>query len=377
MIQVRQATWEDKAALFRFIRRAYQGRWEYKIPERWQWAYVDNPFLEGPGLPIWIAVDPAGQVVGQTCALVEPLKVGSAVHRVGWSVDTFLLPEYRGQGIGYRLQQANDEANRIFMSLSMSAANRRIKARLGSVPIAPVPSFLKTVRHEPARAMATLLAGALPGRESQQQRLASLLRVSRLDRALGAALTLRGNLRDARLQAQADPSVSIEAVDTFGPEVDTLWDEMATHFYAAVPRQQAFLNWKFVRQPHMHYRRFVARRGDRMVGYLVLRRARPPEPNLGVLADLLAAPHDEGAVLSLLLQAVAQLKQQGVDAIVAATTVPAYQTQMRRLGFRQTKEDVPMLHCRLDANTCERLTRPGAWLLGKGDHDWDQYPLAR
>ena len=130
MVNVRRATIEDQNAIFEFIKMAYVGRWQYKIPERWQWEFIDNPFLFDDGLPIWIAVEEDGSVVGQTCALVEPIKIGEEVHKVGWSVDTFLLPEYRGQGIGFQLQKANDQANEIFMSLSMSKANRRIKSGL-------------------------------------------------------------------------------------------------------------------------------------------------------------------------------------------------------------------------------------------------------
>ncbi len=76
MIDVRQATPADQAAIYEFIQTAYAGRSEYKIPERWAWAYLNNPFKETAALPIWIAVGGDGRVVGQTCALIEPLKLG-------------------------------------------------------------------------------------------------------------------------------------------------------------------------------------------------------------------------------------------------------------------------------------------------------------
>ncbi len=43
-IEVRQATPDDQAAIYAFIQTAYAGRSEYKIPARWAWAYVNNPF---------------------------------------------------------------------------------------------------------------------------------------------------------------------------------------------------------------------------------------------------------------------------------------------------------------------------------------------
>ena len=84
------------------------------------------------GLPLWIALD-GGRVVGQTGAMVEPIKFGDVKDKVAWSVDTYVLPEYRGRGVGRQLQQANQSHHRLFMSLAMSQGNRRIKTRLGGM----------------------------------------------------------------------------------------------------------------------------------------------------------------------------------------------------------------------------------------------------
>jgi hypothetical protein len=34
-----------------------------------------------------------------------------------------------------------------------------------------------------------------------------------------------------------------------------------------------------------------------------------------------------------------------------------------------------MLNCRLEPAVCRQAVE-GTWLLGRGDHDWDQYPNA-
>ena len=376
MITVRQATPADRPAIFDFIRQAYAGRWEYKIPERWEWEYVDNPYLEKGDLPIWIAVTDNGQVVGQTCAMIEPLKLGEAVHRVGWSVDTFLLPEYRGQGIGYRLQKANDEANPIFMSLSMSAANRRIKVKQGSIPLPPVTAFERPVRYRPDAVVVAFQnrLGGLP--EKSSARVTQLFRLSGLQHGLAAWMTRRTGRVDRRRFAAVDPTIEVNEINSFDKSSDALWQAVSPHFQAGIVRDQTYLNWKYVRQPHAGYIRLVVRRDGRLCGHLILRPARPPEPEVGIFADLLADPADSPVLLALLAAGIRRLRQAGVAYLTAATSVPAYQEALRAVGFRKTKDVIPTIHYRPPGQGSNLDLASLSWLLGRGDHDWDQVPNA-
>ncbi|HNB55270.1 MAG TPA: GNAT family N-acetyltransferase, partial [Anaerolineales bacterium] len=215
-ILVRQATLADKTALFDFLRQAYPERSQYKFPERWEWEFEKNPFARGTlfvrgRLPIWIALDGV-RVVGQSCALVEPLVVHGQETRVGWGVDFFVLPEYRGQGLGTRLQQANDTSHEIFMSLSMAAAASRIKANIGLQPLPPVPLLMKIVRHDPESVLKTLAARTkLPEK---------LIRVSGIHR-LGASLLTQRTARRERDFSLPEPG-TLTPVEYFGPEMDAL-----------------------------------------------------------------------------------------------------------------------------------------------------------
>ncbi len=172
---------------------------------------------------------------------------------MGWSVDTFLLPAFRGQGIGYRLQQANDQANPIFMSLSMSAANRRIKTSLGSVPLPPVTAFERPIRYRPEAVVVAVeerLAGLPPG---IRRSLLALTRALRIQHVLAGGATGRAARRDARRFAALDPAVQIRQVDAFPDGSNQLWAQLAPHFFGAIRRDQEYLNWKYVHQPHMDY----------------------------------------------------------------------------------------------------------------------------
>ncbi|MFQ5615763.1 MAG: GNAT family N-acetyltransferase [Anaerolineales bacterium] len=362
-IAIRQATLADKPIIFDFLRIAYAGRSAFKFPHRWEWEFERNPFWEGEGLPIWIAVDEgSGRVVGQSCALVEPLVIGGRECGVGWGVDFYVLPDFRGRGIGTKLQAANSAGNEVFMSLSMAQSAQRIKASLGMQSLSPVPAFTKIVEHSPESVLETL------GKRVSFAP-ASILRGLRIHTWLANRLTKRDAHFDQQHRQTRDPAIRIECRETFGDEINILWNALSPKFSALVRRDSEYLDWKFSQQPHMHHEKFVARQDGEIRGYVILRRARPPERNAGIVVDMFAAPSDEAVIRALLLHAIQRFREQDVAYIAAASSVPAYQKSLRRLGFEQTKMVTPMVRAGV------AVPHEG-WLLGKGDHDWDQYPLA-
>ncbi len=106
-----------------------------------------------------------------------------------------------------------------------------------------------------------------------------------------------------------------------------------------------------------------------MTGYLILRIAQPPERDTGILLDLFCDPADSATIQTLLHHGTAFLKNAGATYITAASSVPAYQAVLEELGFKHTKTATPMIRAEVEIPV-------DGWLLGKGDHDWDQYPLA-
>jgi hypothetical protein len=306
--------------------------------------------------------------------MIEPLKLGAKTYRLGWSVDTYLLPECRGQNIGYELQKANNDGNEVFMSLAMSKANRHIKMKLGGSALVPVTVFARLARSDAASVLAALrhrlsdgCTGSVP--EAVSSAALWVLHFLWLDRLAAAIVNVGVGIRDRNLRRRADTHVDVSLVDRFGCEADELWASVSPHFHAAVHRSSAYLNWKYVQQPHMHYQILVALRNGRMCGYVVLRRTRRPESNTGIIADLLAPPGDDAAIYTLLSFAVQHLRSERVERIEAASSVDAYRSALLALGFKKTTEVTPVYQSRAVSGPV-----PGGWLLGRSDHDWDQYP---
>ena len=142
-----------------------------------------------------------------------------------------------------------------------------------------------------------------------------------------------------------------------------------------VPRDARFLNWRFVDCPEPKYRRFVAERGGRAVGYVVLRRAEPVESPLGTIVDLYASRRDGETVDELVRHSIAFFGDN-VFAVDCGTSVAEFEAVLRTYGFFRTGAHHPTCICR-ESTLHNRLARlRHDCFFSKGDHDWDQIHVA-
>lgn len=376
MITVRRAKVEDKPAIFNFIQNAYTGRWQYKIPDRWNWQYVENPFISSKELPIWIAINSDGEVVGQSCAMMEPLKLGSTVRSMAWGVDLIVDPQYRGQGLGSELKKANDESHDIFMSLTMADRTQRINTELGFASIQPVPTYLRVNQWKPEAATQLVINRAIPRGAIIKKGLVNVSNFLKLDPRFAARLYRERTEKDAHLAALVDPEISISQIERFTDEFDMLWEEVSPNFHALVKRDHIYLNWKFVNQPHVKHIKWIARKNGSLRGYIIVRKAEPPEPNVGIIIDMFVPPAERSILTALVSAVVDYFSREKVRSILSATSVKEYQDLLAEFGFKKVEEDIPMVHFKRPDSDSEISLQPGKWFLSKGDEDWDQYPLA-
>jgi len=381
---VRQTTLDDKPAIAEFLKTAYPDRYQYKFPERWEWQFENNPFRDGDELPVWLAFD-GERIVGQTGAQLEPMKLGDKSVRVGWSVDTYVLPEYRGQGIGYRLQQANQSHHQVFMSLAMSDANRRIKMSLGAAALSPMEVYELRVAVSADRIRGRLRRSATV--------LAPVASGLGLDRLAAKATTRLANSRWRRSkeEGRAEGSTTVatvQEIERFDERFDDLWSQARDHCDMCVERTSSYLNWKFCDQPHAAYRGFAAMVNETVVGYVVLRVCTPPEPPLGVIVDLVTEDNDEAVCRELLVFAVEQLRQAGAEKVRVATTLDEIGRTLQSLGFRRTRTYTPMYHLSEErraksegssnlSSSLSALRPPLSALFSLGDQDLDQFPRGK
>lgn len=369
-IDVRQAERGDIARLFDFIEKAYGDLSRFKIPNRWYWEFTENPYWKDDKLPVWIALD-GDSIAGQTCAMRVPIQINGVSTEAAWSVDTIVLREYRGKGVGKLLQKANGNAHRIFMSLSMSKANRHVKAKLGSISLPPVSTYFRLIRLSPqfVRLFLAVRTKNRPRLNAWQNFACQYLFAHRFIAGIFTVPLAISNFLYQSNKRCLNANYTIEEVERFDARIDALWDRLAPFYRNAVKRESAYLNWKFTRQPDLDYRLFILKSGEAVMGFSVLRAPHPKELPIGVIAEVFTNPSDRDALLSLLDHAIGVLSTS-VEAIKIAASTEAYRSVISR-RFLKARDAVPMFLCTEKGIDAELAAR-SEWFLSSGDHDWDQ-----
>ena len=100
-----------------------------------------------------------------------------------------------------------------------------------------------------------------------------------------------------------------------------------------------------------------------------MRKGVTPERNVGVIKTLLVSPDDERTTRALLAFALEHFWQAGVTFVTGAASIPVVRAGYDGLGFKITNHVTPMVR------SSQEIPLDGC-VFDKGDHDWDQFPLA-
>ena len=372
-ITVRQATIDDKLEIFSFLDLAYGENARYKYPERWEWQFVHNPFKPLTELPVWIAITEEGKIVGQSCAMYEPIKVEDKTLTIAWALDAIVLPDFRGLNLGFETLRTNCDTNGLWAGLSMAESSRHILTKLGCLPIDRVAVFERRLRVDSESVSHSI--GHRLNKNIFGQKLFICLERIKLAKGVAACGNLLIKIRDKFMAKPNDNGIQIIQIDHFENSLDTWWDSIKADYPIIIQRDSKFLNWKFVDQPFMNYQRFLAVKDGQICGYVILRCATPPESNRGIIADILIQRQDKSALESLVAFSVDFFKHKNLDLIEVASTIDEYMNIFKRFGFKKFKEMRPLVQTKVSLPVAEMIFAPDNWFLGRSDHDWDQFPL--
>jgi GNAT superfamily N-acetyltransferase len=372
-IRCRRARIDDRPALEEFIRRAYPELAPFKVPDRWRWQFLENPFLPDVAgvVPVWIALD-GSIIVGQIAVQATDVFVASRVHTAGWIVDVIVLPAYRGRGIGHSLHEAvaHDVPN--LFTLTMAPATRRIAERAGAITLGPTRQFSRWVRLQPDDVRRYLVR-----RTRHRKRLAKIAKFACSSLASHHLIALLINpwlkLRD-RASTPIPRSILIAEMKRFCPAIDDLWQRVAAAYPAICPRNSRFLNWRFVDCPQLRYCIFYAYRDGMLVGYSVLRRTAPQELRQGVIVDLFADRSDPTIFRDLIGHAVEYFGSE-VASVECATSLWEIGSLLSKFGFYQTRSLAPTVVVSDELLRNDIRALRDDWFFSKCDHDWDQIRL--
>lgn len=168
----------------------------------------------------------------------------------------------------------------------------------------------------------------------------------------------------------------IAPVSAVGPEWDQLFGRLASRFPPMVARTARYLDWRYLRCPDPGFQMLAARRGARLVGWIVVRKAGDDL----IWGDALLDPDHSGAARPLLRAALAahpevrRITAWFADRVTRPGEAPdaamQWAEQLRRLGFsRQPEPNALALGAApfLKGAATEALLSRAYWTRGDSD----------
>jgi len=348
---------EDLAPeIFAFQHEAYPAREPSLIEPRWRWMFLGSAARLGVEPMVWLYRSKDGVVAHQGAIAVE-LHTSAGTIVTGWFVETMVLEHVRGKTVGPMLVAKAREDLPVNLSLGQTEQMRQLQYRLGWHSVAGMDSWLLVLK--PRRAFRGRVRNVL-------------LRVA----VAGAAWAWQRSARGVRRAMSPRRRLTRRLIERFASEYDQLWARLRDQYRCAIVRDASYLNWKYVEQPGLQFRRLELREDDQVRGVCVWTIHEPDANHAyrrGWVVDCLVG-HDDTAAVTALLEGVAvDAVREGVDVLEFDLLSDGLAQLLRRTGWLRRGRTRQLLVCvhGVADDIAARMRSPRAWYLTRGDSDGD------
>jgi len=290
----------DVDSIVQLLELAYKNRFSR---EWWTCKYRLNPEgFWGEQGDIWV-VERENELIGHWAVIPEKMKIGPKTLTVAQAVDAATHPEYRGRGIFKTLVKrvCADAKNRYsFIYGYPDKIIHKSYLSMGWKDFRLVEFYRFLDYDRPLRSLLTNRLLVWSGK--------ALLRTLRTFEYISPRI---------HLQEYKGTIVEFKKIERFPDEIDGFWRTARSEFEATIERTATFLNWRFSRC-FGNYLIYLARSVERgeIAGYMVLRKTKSANvENILDIVDLHALPWEDKCILTLVNEAVAICKEEGLDMI--------------------------------------------------------------
>lgn len=220
----------------KFLKKYYGDKAEYRFYKRYKWY---NQYL---GFHCLLAIVD-GDIVGQSCAFRVRMMTPSGEVEWWWGCDSFVLKDYRGKGIGQKLQSKLDSDHLHFGSVIYSPTNGHIKKKIGAnVVTHTYPTYYPVARF--FSVCSQLLYMRITGKRSVKK--------SKIPGIPIYKLFNKSNLNNWEIKENSFTDTNIQFINnTLSKRYD---------FY--IIRDSAYLRWKYVENPSVAYHLLEVRKNN-------------------------------------------------------------------------------------------------------------------
>lgn len=217
-------------------------RTEYKY-EQYEWYRKHGKYL------VAVAIMD-GKLAGQATSYVCNVFCNGTKLPISWGCDTFVLPQYRGLGLGKKLQEYLHEHTENFSSAGYTPLNGIIKRKCGAKEL-----FVNDFVYYPVSNLFHFAFKKL-GKKWLKKNL----------ELPPCSFPLYYYLNKKRIKGF---KVSIEEYDNISDEVLTFMETTlrSQHDFYVI-RDKEYMQWKYVENPSMTYRMLTVRKADVLCGVI-------------------------------------------------------------------------------------------------------------
>lgn len=336
---IRVANKADLSLIESFYKAAYKEKIKFKFPERFKWLY-EKAFSEQYN--IIIAIDNKCQIVGHSGFLLLNSILFEKEIKIGWSIDTFVLEEFRGKGIGKILQKENQNQNQLFASLWMSEKNRQIKLKLGAVSGPFAHLLIKNIRFE------NTFTGLVHKHAQSHD-------------------NVKNEINVLQYSVEEKP---------FDSKLNDLWNKVKNNYSFAVERNAEYLNWRYGKQPFTKYFYLVCYDDQNHIsGLLIYRIANELNLMTIIITELFSNSNSYKLELALLRFLEQFYNSQELFQIQIATSDKILIKKLYNIGYLLVEKKQLLINSNvIDLSAFGPNTKS---MITKGDQDWDQYSFAK
>jgi|HubBroStandDraft_6_1064221.scaffolds.fasta_scaffold95078_2 GNAT superfamily N-acetyltransferase len=313
---------------------------------RFDWLYLENPHGRARA---WVAIEnSSGRGLGVAAAFPRRLLVGDTV-RLGYVLGDFCVdPQHRSLGLALQLQRASlEQIVSEPLAIAYDFPSDRMMAIYRRMKVSPTDQIVRWAK--PLRA---------------DRKIDSLLRSPELARAVAAPLNVMLKWRDFSSFRNSGWTIVVHE-GICKEEFTTLAHSVGSRFGSCIERSAAYLNWRYLQHPLVHYEILTARQAGELRGYVVFSHTGKDAK----IVDLFGFS-DTAMWTSLVARVVALLRERGVVTLsMPALASSPWAGLLMGWGFRP-RESAPLVVCGTSKGGTalgEELTDP--WFLMDGDRE--------
>jgi len=241
---------------------------------------------------IWVACE-AGNIVGLRPLALHTMQLGKSVYPALHMLNVMVHPAYQGKGVFRSLMslawEKHGEEGVLAFTYPNENSTKAYRKWKEWFRLAELPLYIRMIP---------------PKQVSEEKSLARFIA------GYGAA-----SARTLRFNKPIANGMTVQLIDALDEGIDALWQNNRHSFDLMIPREKAYLTWRYVERPDVQYKMYKGVVQGRTVGYLVARTRIMFGMHLGLIVDFFVENNERALLSALIQRASADLIEQGVHAI--------------------------------------------------------------